>query len=112
MDRSRPRWLLIALGAAVLAAVTLGFLSWWRPHKLAEEHASRAQRALDEMDSHHANIALCSEALKQARLPSEKARYQSQIKSSRRVLAKLEEVAARHERLARAYGYKAPFRQK
>ena len=64
------------------------------------------------MASHNANIALCSEALKQARLPSEKARYQSQIKSSRRLLAKLEEVAVRHEQLARSYGYKGPLKQK
>ena len=111
MARLRPRWSSIALAAVVIAAVTLGILEWRMHHGLAEEHASRAQKAFDEMGSHYANIALCSDALKTARLPAEKARYQSMIKSSRHLLLKLEDAAARHERLARSYGYSAPFKR-
>ncbi len=111
MARSRPRWLLIAFTAVALAGVTFGFLGWWNSQRLADEHATRAQRALDDMGIHYANIKLCSAELKKARLPSDKARYEAIMKSSQRRVVKLEEAAARHERLARYYGYRAPLKR-
>jgi hypothetical protein len=111
MAWSRPRWSLIALSAAVLASLTLGFLGRWRSYSLAEDHAARAQKALDEMGRHYANINLCGEQLKTARLSSDKARIKAIMRSSQRRVSKLEEAAARHEHLARYYGYKAPFKR-
>ncbi len=112
MAGSLPRWASIILAAAaVLVGVTFGLLEWWKSQRLAEDHASRAQKALNEMGKHYATIRLCKEQLKTARLPTEKARYESLIRSSRSRLVKLEEATVRHERLARSYGYKAPFKR-
>jgi hypothetical protein len=111
MFRLRPRWLSIGLAVAVLAGATLGFLGWWRSHRLAEDHAARAQRALDEMGRHYTNINLCLESLKTARLSADKARIKGIMKTSQRMVSKLEEVAARHEHLARTYGYTPPFKR-
>jgi hypothetical protein len=111
MSRSRPRWSLIALTAAVLAGATVGFLGWSRSQRLAEDHALRAQRALDEMRIQYANVELCLESLKKARRPSDKTSIEAIMKSSRHKLVKLEEAAIRHERLAREYGYTAPFKR-
>ncbi len=111
MTRSRLRWSLLALAAAVLVAATLGFLGWRRSHGLAQEHAARAQRALDEMGRHYANLKLCNDMLKTARHSSEKASLEGKMKSSRNRLVKLEEAAGRHERLARYYGYQSPLKR-
>jgi hypothetical protein len=111
VTRSRLRWSSLVLAAAVLAGATLGFLSWRKSQGLAEEHAARAQKALDEMGRHYANIKLCTDILKTARHPSEKASLERKRKSSRDRLVKLEEAAARHERLARYYGYEAPLKR-
>jgi flagellar basal body-associated protein FliL len=105
MARLRRRWLLIALTAVVLVAAVLALMRWRNANILAQEHAARAQKTFDAMGSHYANIALCSEAVKTARLPAEKARIRAIMKTSERVLSKLEETAAHHERLARSYGY-------
>jgi hypothetical protein len=102
---------LISISAAVIAGATLGFVGWSRSRQLAEEHATGAQRALDEMGRHYANIATCSEALETTANPVDKARYESMIKSSNRILAKLAVVADRRERLARSYGYKASLKR-
>ena len=102
MAGSLPRWASIILAAAaVLVGVTFGLLEWWKSQRLAEDHASRAQKALNEMGKHYATIRLCKEQLKTARLPTEKARYESLIRSSRSRLVKLEEATVRHERLRR-----------
>jgi hypothetical protein len=111
MARSRPRWSWIAVTALVLAGLTAGIMGRWRSHRLAEDHASRAQRALDEMSRHYYNIKFCMRELKSARRPSDKARYEGLMKSSRHRLVKLEEAASRHEHLARDYGYEAPFKR-
>ena len=110
MARPRPRWPMIAL-AAVLAVATLGFLGMWRSQRLAGEHASRAQRALDEANNEYQTIKFISEGLKKVRAPSDKARYEAILKTSRRRLGRLEETAARHERMARDYGYQGPFKR-
>src|SRR5262249_3362241 len=107
MTRSHRRWSSLALAAAMFAGATLGFLSWRRSHALAREHAARAQRALDEMGRHYANIKLCTESLRTARRPADRAGIEAIMRSSRTRLVKLEEAAARHERLARDYGYRA-----
>ena len=102
----------MAVTAALLAGgVTLASLGWWRSHTLAQDHAARAQKALDEIGRHYTNITICNESLKTARLSSEKARIKGIMKSSQRSLVKLEETAARHERLARYYGHTAPFKR-
>ncbi len=111
MTRSRLRWSSLALGGAVLTAATLGFLSWRRSQSQAEEHAARAQRALDEMGRHYANIKLCTDALRTARRPADRAGIEAIMRSSRNRLVKLEEAAIRHERLAREYGYRAPLKR-
>ena len=111
MTRSRLRWSSLTLAAAVFAGATLGFLSWRRSQGLAQEHAARAQKALDEMGRHYANVNVCLEALKTARRPSEKASIEAIMRSSRSRIVKLEEAAARHERLARDHGYRAPLKR-
>ncbi len=101
----------MAVTAALLAGVTVASLNWWRCHRLGQDHAVRAQKAFDAMYSHYENIKLLSYELKRTRLRSDKARYEAMMKSSQRRLVKLEETAARHERLARYYGHKAPFKR-
>ena len=88
---------------------------FWIPRVVEVPQAGRrsrrthAQRALDELGNHYNNMTFCIESLKTARRPSDKARIKAIMKSSERMVSKLREVAARHERLARSYGYKAPF---
>jgi hypothetical protein len=101
----------MVLAAAALVGLGLASLNGWRSHRLAEDHAARAQKAFDEMETHHRNIQLCRELLRTARGRSEKARYEGLITSSRHRLARLEEAGVRHERLARSYGYRAAFRR-
>jgi len=110
MARFWVRLSLIALAAAVLAGLTHGFMAR-RSQRLAEDHAARAQKALDVMYLYHHMMKDSSNRVKRARLPSDKARWQEAVEVARHKLEKLEETAARHERLARYYGYQAPLRR-
>jgi hypothetical protein len=110
MARSHLRLSLVAVTAAALVGVALGLLGW-RSHRLADEHALRAQKALDELGRHVMNINLCLDSLKTARLTSAKTRIRAIMKSSERMVTKLEEVAVRHERLARYYGHRSPLKR-
>ncbi len=111
MTRSHLRWSLIAVIAALLGGLTVGLLGWWRSYGLAEDHARRAQMAFDEMNKHFSNRKLLEGELKKARRPADRARYEAMMRSSRSRLVKLEEAAVRHERLARYYGYRLPFKR-
>jgi hypothetical protein len=110
MVRSRTRWVWVVISAALSAGISLGFLGW-RRSELAGEHASRAQKALNEMSRYKFDLEYVAAKSQKRIRPSERAAYEAMAKYANAKLARLEEVAARHERLARSYGHTEPFKR-